>query len=174
MITQKMLTPTARNCYNPSCRKLHGRVDEPQSSMIKFLSYLASAKYSVDLCIFMFTQSTLAVLLRELHEAGVRVRIITDGCEDQGLASQVERLREAGIKIKSNKLGTGALMHHKFVVIDNKILLSGSFNWTNKAIVSNYEAVLVTSDRSLVLPFIQEYARMWDKFDYHRSKKAIF
>lgn len=177
IITQSMSTPLAgkkRQCYNPSCRKLHGKQNEPESSMIKFLDYLSSAKFKVDLCIYMFTQSTLARILRYLHEANIKVRIITDGAEDEATGSQVEKLRDLGVEIKSNKQGTGALMHHKFVIIDDDILLSGSFNWTNKAVVSNYEAVLVTSNKSLVIPFIQKFDEMWADFGQHPKRNRTF
>lgn len=142
--------------------------------MFKFLTYLSRAKFKVDLCIYMFTQSTLANLLNELHRANIQVRIITDGAEDEATGSQVERLRKTGIEIKSNKRGTGALMHHKFVIIDEDILLSGSFNWTNKAVVSNYEAVLVTSAESLVKPFVRQFNEMWSQFGQHPRKIETF
>lgn len=151
-------------CRNPSCRKLHGRTNEPPSSMLKFLSYLSSAKESVDLCIYVFTQTTLAGVLKHLHESNVSVRVITDVIEDDAFGSQLDNLRNLGIKIKSNKKGTGTLMHHKFVIIDKKILMSGSFNWTNKAIVSNFEAVIVTSSQDLVQPFVTKFDELWKTF----------
>lgn len=176
VITQAMATrPTEqRVCPNPACRKLHGREGELPSSMIKFLDYLSKAKSKVDLCIYMFTYSTLAALLRELHHRNVKIRIIVDGSEDEGTGSQIERLRQVGIEIKSNKRGTGALMHHKYVVIDDHLLLSGSFNWTNKAIVSNYEAVLVTSNKDLVTPFKNKFEEMWAKFSEHPKGRSLY
>lgn len=164
-------TPNQKTCRNPSCFRLHGREEEPPSSMLKFVTYLASARSRVDLCIYMFTQSQLFEILKHLHLNGVLVRIITDGSEDDAIGTQVARLQDLGIQVRSNKRGTGALMHHKFVVIDNEILLSGSFNWTNKAVVSNYEAVIVTSSETFVQPFIQKFNEMWLMFDPHRSKK---
>lgn len=159
------------NCRNPSCRKLHGRPDEAPSSMIEFLRYLASAKESIDLCIYLFTQTILADTLYDLHLANVKIRVITDSSEDDTSASKLQRLRQAGIRIKSNKRGTGSLMHHKFVVIDDKLLLTGSFNWTSKAVVSNYEAVLVTSEQDLVRPFAKQFEDMWEAFGEHSRKQ---
>lgn len=163
--------PIQRLCRNPSCKRLHGRKEEASSSMLKFVTYLSTAKKSVDLCIYMFTQSNFSDILRQLHDNGIAVRIITDGSENEATGSQVYKLQSLGIQIKSNKRGTGALMHHKFVIIDNKILLSGSFNWTNQAVVSNYEAVLVTSSESLVTPFVNKFNEMWTMFDCHKGKK---
>lgn len=154
-----------RLCDNISCRKLHNRPGESKSSMIRFLELLSSAQRSIDLCIYLFTQSSLGAILEDLHRSGkIRIRIITDSAEDDAGNTQVRRLRLVGIPVKANKRGTGALMHHKFVIIDGKILLSGSFNWTNKAVVSNYEAVLVTAEQGLVKPFCDEFEEMWIKF----------
>lgn len=157
-------------CDNISCRKLHNRPGEVKSSMIRFLECLSSAQRSVDLCIYLFTQTSLGDILEDLHRSGnIRVRIITDATEDDAGSTQVQRLRSKGIMVKSNKRGTGALMHHKFVIIDGKVLLSGSFNWTNKAVVSNYEAVLVTSEPALVRPFCEKFEDMWNEFKPHFS-----
>lgn len=156
--------PLQEICRNPCCVKLHGRDHEPPSSMLKFLNYLASARRSVDLCIYVFTQSSLAGVLRHLHKSNVSVRIITDTIEDDATGNQIDNLRTLGIKVKSNRRGTGTLMHHKFVIIDKKILMSGSFNWTNKAIVSNFEAVMITSASELVDPFVREFESLWGRF----------
>ena len=34
-------------------------------------------------------------------------------------------------------------MHHKYVIIDDQILIMGSFNWTSQAIMGNSESLLV-------------------------------
>jgi len=52
-------------------------------------------------------------------------------------------------------------MHHKFVIIDNNILISGSINWTKSAFFGNFENVLVTNESAIVQPFINEFERIW-------------
>lgn len=68
-----------------------------------------------------------------------------------------------GIKPRSKQLDT--LMHHKFVIIDNKILISGSINWTKSAFFGNFENVLVTNESAIVKPFINEFERIWTMFN---------
>lgn len=161
----KSLASSSRNvCYKQSCRRLHGRPSEPQSSMLKFLEYLANAKTKVDLCIYLLTEPILARILIDLHKRNVRIRIITECSWDQTTGGPMNRLRENGISIRYNKRGTGALMHHKFLVIDDNILLTGSFNWTGKAVVSNYEAVLITSVGNVVKSFVDKFDEMWPSF----------
>ena len=140
--------------------------------MIEFLKHLSSAKKSIDLCVFLFTQSTLADALSDLHKANVAIRIITDSTEDEASSSKMGALRRAGVRLKSNKRGTGALMHHKFVIVDGKKLLTGSFNWTSKAVVSNHEAVIITTEPSLVKPFQDQFERMWDEFPDHPIRQS--
>lgn len=160
-ITSSIVRPHRNICYNQSCRRLHGKPNEPSSSMLKLLEYLASAKTKVDLCIYLLTEPILAKILIDLHKRNVKMRIITDGSWDTTTRRQTQRLQEHGIEIKHNRKGTGALMHHKFLVIDDSVLLTGSFNWTSKAVVSNYEAVLVTSVESVVKSFVNKFDELW-------------
>jgi cardiolipin hydrolase len=44
-------------------------------------------------------------------------------------------------------------MHHKFIVIDDDLLLNGSFNWTSTAVNSNYENVVVMDHGGLIGDF---------------------
>lgn len=168
------VTSSAGPCRNASCTRLHGRPHEPPSSMIKFLTHVRSARHTVDLCIYMFTQSTIADSIRLLHEANVRVRIVTDVAEDDADTSKLTDLIKLGIQIKSNRSGTGAKMHHKFIIIDDRLLLTGSFNFTNRAVVSNFENVLATTESAIVSPFIVEFEKMWTTFHDHSKREARF
>ena len=51
--------------------------------------------------------------------------------------SAVTKFRSKGAFVRSpgSAQKDGYLMHHKFAVIDNKILITGSFNWTMQAIM---------------------------------------
>jgi len=50
-----------------------------------------------------------------------------------------------------------ALMHHKFALIDEGLLLTGSFNWTYN---SNAENLIATDAPELVLAFREEFNRL--------------
>lgn len=58
----------------------------------------------------------------------------------------------------------GELMHHKFVIIDGKILITGSTNWTMSAFFGNYDNILVTDQLSLVMQFELEFEKLWEDF----------
>ena len=55
-------------------------------------------------------------------------------------------------------------MHHKFAVFDNRILVSGSYNWTRSASDRNEENIIVTSDERLVQKFTRRFDALWKEF----------
>ena len=91
-------------------------------------------------------------MLYTLFKDGVDVRIITD---DETMGSQgcdIQNLANAGIPVR-NDTNMQARMHHKFIVIDDELIMNGSFNWTVTAVKSNNENVVVTSDAVQIQSF---------------------
>ncbi|VFV19389.1 phospholipase d6 [Lynx pardinus] len=99
----------------------------------------------------------------EVCERGVRVRVITD-CDYMALnGSQIGLLRKAGIQVRHDQdLG---YMHHKFAIVDKKVLITGSLNWTTQAIQNNRENVLIMEDEEYVRLFLEEFERIWEEFN---------
>ena len=52
-------------------------------------------------------------------------------------------------------------MHHKFMVVDNKSLLTGSYNWTVSAMRYNHENILITEEAGVVRSFLKEFENLW-------------
>ena len=57
-------------------------------------------------------------------------------------------------------------MHHKFVVIDKKTVMMGSFNWTMQAVCGNNDVVLISNHADIVSPFVEEFEKLWIKASY--------
>ena len=74
--------------------------------------------------------------------------------------------------IVSVRSRTDAHMHHKFAVVDGKVLLSGSFNYTRAAVLENRENVVVHRSRRLVQQFLKEFERLWADFGQNQVKGA--
>ena len=62
-------------------------------------------------------------------------------------------------------------MHHKFCVIDDTVLMNGSFHWTRQAESHNNENVMVSNDSFFVEQFCGEFARKWSEFEGQRRTK---
>ncbi|XP_021032874.1 mitochondrial cardiolipin hydrolase isoform X1 [Mus caroli] len=134
-----------------------------ESSLSRLLRALLAARSSLELCLFAFSSPQLGRAVQLLHQRGVRVRVITD-CDYMALnGSQIGLLRKAGIQVRHDQdLG---YMHHKFAIVDKKVLITGSLNWTTQAIQNNRENVLIMEDTEYVRLFLEEFERIWEEFD---------
>ena len=63
-------------------------------------------------------------------ECGVNIRLIVDSEYMFVTGSKVPILAQAGVKVIHDH--TTGLFHHKFAIIDQKILITGSLNWTRQ------------------------------------------
>ncbi|XP_022318165.2 uncharacterized protein LOC111121268 [Crassostrea virginica] len=150
-------------CESESCSFSH-----EENSLGKLFRYLHQAQNSIDVCVFVITCKDLADILIQALERGVRVRVITD-CEQVDIpGSQIWRLRSKGVAVRTDD--SSFFMHHKFVIIDNKKILNGSFNWTRQAITGNQENLLVTSDPKLINLYKDRFSTLWQQYKVKKDQ----
>lgn len=142
---------------SPTKRIQHG------TNFFTLLETLDSAEHSLDVCVFTISSQELGDVLINAHLRGVVVRVITDNEQLHSAGSQVERLRRAGIQVRTDN--SSYFMHHKFVVVDSSTLVSGSLNWTLQGVHGNQENVIVTNNPALVHPFVDQFDHLWRKYD---------
>jgi len=63
-------------------------------------------------------------------------------------------------------------MHHKFAVIDDICIISGSLNWTKQARTLNSENTLITNELDLVQPFIDHFNMLWETYENNVYTKS--
>ncbi|XP_061329999.1 mitochondrial cardiolipin hydrolase [Pezoporus flaviventris] len=131
-------------------------------SLSRLLRRLLSARRSLDICLFAFSCPQLGLAVRLLHRRGVRVRVVTDAQYMALRGSQIGLLRLAGIQVRHDQ-GHG-YMHHKFAIVDRRMLITGSLNWTTQAIQTNRENVLVVEDAEYVKLYLDEFERIWEEY----------
>ncbi|XP_075755844.1 mitochondrial cardiolipin hydrolase [Pelodiscus sinensis] len=144
------------------------------SPLGRLLRRLLSARRSLELCLFAFSSPQLGRAVQLLHRRGVRVRLVTDADYMALRGSQVGRLRQAGIQVRHDH--ESGYMHHKFAIVDRKMLITGSMNWTTQAIQNNRENVLIVEDAEYVKPFLAEFERIWEEYNpanYTFSPKEV-
>ena len=134
-----------------------------ETSVEKLFSLLQSAQRTLDVCVFTISNQKLSTILIKAHQRGVVVRVVTDNEQLKANGKEVQNLRRAGIQVRHNN--SSLFMHHKFAVIDNKLLLNGSLNWTLQGLHGNQENVLVTTEQNLVIPFIEQFQHLWKMYD---------
>lgn len=117
----------------------------------------------MDIAIYTLTNDKIYAAIEEAYKRGIKVRIITDDeCCKMG-GSVIARCAAIGIPTKTDD-SARANMHHKFAVIDNSVVITGSFNWTNQAVKINQENIIFYESKELAAKYTDEYNRLWDSF----------
>ncbi|XP_076625090.1 mitochondrial cardiolipin hydrolase zuc isoform X2 [Colletes latitarsis] len=142
----------------------------PVRYMRNLENYMNCAKQSLDVCMHMLTCQMLSKAIVNARKRGVLVRVIMDRGKAVNDAAQTVLFHSNGITIKMQD--SDVLMHHKFVIVDRDIVITGSTNWTMSAFFGNFENVLVTNHNSLVEPFVQEFEKLWMLFEHPLSPKT--
>lgn len=139
---------------------LHKVFFSPGTDIIESISGLLSqATKTLDICVFTITDGRLAADIISCMERGVKVRIITDDQKMYDHGSAIKDLKRAGISVKIDH--SRHHMHHKFGIIDSRIIFTGSFNWTYSASNHNQENLLVTSNYDIVRQYSEQYEVLW-------------
>lgn len=124
------------------------------------LDELSSAKNSVKLMAFSFTDQEIANRLGDLAKKGVSVKCLFDYGQANSKYSQDSYLRGCGVKIKLSPNRSGK-MHHKVIVIDEETVITGSYNYSKNAEHSNDENILILKNREIAAHYLKEFKRCW-------------
>ena len=125
----------------------------------KILVALDKAKVSINIAMAWFTVKALYDKLIEKKNSGVEIRIIINN-DFVNCKHGIDLSPFNSVKMRGEK---GGIMHHKFCVIDNQIVITGSFNWTNNAENKNNENIQVTDGANeLASKYSVEFNRLWN------------
>ena len=115
------------------------------------------------------TNDDLANALRRAKARGVAVKIISDDDLLTMKGSDVKTLHDEGFPVRVD-LNRNSQMHHKFAVIDDFILITGSFNWTKQAVDKNQENLVILDDPVLARSYTDQFNKIWEEFAPSENK----
>jgi phosphatidylserine/phosphatidylglycerophosphate/cardiolipin synthase-like enzyme len=124
---------------------------------------LRGARSSIDIAVFYLTHEGVAQDLVDAHNRGVRVRVILDATGAANAYSKHEALRLAGIPVAIEDMG--GKMHAKSALIDGRIVVGGSMNWTAAGESGNDENTIVLRSEALGAQYAAWFERLWGRID---------
>ncbi|MDA8126541.1 MAG: phospholipase D-like domain-containing protein [Deltaproteobacteria bacterium] len=131
---------------NPGTRVIFS----PQGGTSKEMARLIkAAKKEIAVAVYAFSSKYLGQALAGALKRGVKIRVLLDADNARKAYSLDEWLAGEGIELRFIKIKRGSL-HHKFMLIDGKILITGSYNFTNESEFRNYEAAIFTNHKGLI------------------------
>lgn len=124
------------------------------------MQYIDRATKQLLICVFTISDNNITKSLLAAHKRRVQIKLITDNDKSLDMGSDIDELARAGIAVKMDI--TPNHMHHKFMIADQRTLITGSYNWTLSAAKHNHENILVTSEAGVIKSFANEFEQLWN------------
>lgn len=131
-------------------------VDVHCTDILRFLqNELSLAEKNIKIAVSWFTNYALFKQIKELAHNGLDIHLIinNDSVNNGGYCLNFNELIQAGVHI--SLVEYPHLIHHKFCIIDNKIVINGSYNWTRFS-ENNYENIMIFRDNDYVTQSFDE------------------
>lgn len=121
------------------------------------ISHLQNAKLSICVAMAWFTNQKIADVLKEKAKDNVDIKLIIH----KDHTNDVHGANLDGLCVKYMRAPNGGIMHDKFCVIDNRVVLTGSYNWSNKAETKNEENVLSDTHPDTVMKYSIKFKELF-------------
>jgi phosphatidylserine/phosphatidylglycerophosphate/cardiolipin synthase-like enzyme len=164
MFEQRKFGPAkARQTANPTLTVDSARVQNcfsPQDGCADLIvdTIEREAKQSIQFMAFSFTHDGIGEAIMERAKAGVKVEGVFETTGSSTPFSEYGRMKKAGLAVYTD--GNPYAMHHKVIILDGRISIAGSFNFSNNADKDNDENLLIVEDRGFAQFFEAEFDRV--------------
>ena len=153
---------------------------DPAGGLAMISEALGGARRTIDLGLFVLSAQTLGDALAERQQQGVQLRVLVDpGFANRSFSEVLDLLgvampdrsckleahnrplNQGAEGVGSPRLPAGDKLHHKIAVIDDHLVITGSFNWSPSAAHQNDETLLLIDSPTLAAHFKREVDRLW-------------
>jgi len=122
---------------------------------------IGKAKSTILVQAYSFTSAPIAEALKKAHDRGVKVQAILDKSQRGEKYTGATYLKNSGIPVLID--AAHAIAHNKVMVLDDDVVVTGSFNFTKAAEERNAENVLIVQDKGLA----RLYRENWENHRGH-------
>ena len=139
----------------------------PDDFVVARLSQLLEgAQESIYFLAYAFASTELGTIIRDKAAQGIVVGgVLEFDLVDPNrvnpnldLVEELNLFRQAGLDVRLD--GRPEVMYHKIMIIDGKIVVMGSYDFTNRAENENDENVLIIYDEKVAQKFMEEFQRV--------------
>ena len=126
------------------------------------LPVLESAQESIYFLAYSFTSNQLGEIVRQKAQAELAVAGVMDDEQvrsNQG--TEFDPFRQANLDVRID--GIDGLMHHKVFIVDEQIVVLGSYNFSQNAEERNDENLLIIYDPVIAEQFMFEFLRVQEQ-----------
>ncbi|CAD8064085.1 unnamed protein product [Paramecium primaurelia] len=138
-----------------------------------YVEFLKQCQKKLIVCMYQISHKILVNILIDLSLNGRDIQIVTNSNNDDNkvkstllmmIQSSLEKIK---IAVYEKQL---CLMHSKYCVIDDQIIMTGSANWTNNAFRKNIESVVILKNEKEAQLYTCEFGKVWNQSQILRLK----
>ena len=124
------------------------------------LELLKAAQESIYFMAFSFTSNDIGAAIIERFRAGVAAAgVMDDGQVASNQGTEYDAFLQAGLDVRLD--GNDGLMHHKVIIIDRQIVITGSYNFTASAEDRNDENIVIIHNPEVAMNYIEEFQKVY-------------
>ena len=127
---------------------------------VHLVTLIQSAQESINFMAYSFTSNDIGAVVMERAAAGVVVSgVMDEGQVNFGQGSEYDPFRQAGLDVRLD--GNPGLMHLKVIIIDDSIVITGSYNFSTSAEEVNDENLIVIYSPDIAAQYLAEFMRIY-------------
>jgi phosphatidylserine/phosphatidylglycerophosphate/cardiolipin synthase-like enzyme len=167
MFLENMFGPDASIATpNPSVTIDGTRVDvyfSPEDGVAaQLLTLLQEAQESIYFMAYSFTANDLGDAIIQRAMEGLTVAGVMDDSQiNSNEGTEYDAFMQAGMDVRRD--GNDGQMHHKVIIIDGKIVVTGSYNFSASAEQRNDENVVIIYSPQVAAKYLAEFQRVYDQ-----------
>lgn len=125
----------------------------------RIVDLINGAEERVRVMAFVLTDDAIARALITQHRAGRDVAGVLESRNTDALGADYDALRQAGVDVRAD--GNPYLLHHKVILIDDAIVITGSYNFSASAAGDNDENLIVLHSEEIGAAYAAEFEAVW-------------
>jgi len=122
------------------------------------VAFIDQSLVSLDVAVWDNGSTKIVNAINAAYSRGVQVRYITSS---NSLNTALSSLNPAISVLERNSGLTSDVMHNKFIIVDNRRLLTGSMNFGDGSIFDDYNNIVLIADPNLSQAYTSEFNEMW-------------
>lgn len=127
---------------------------------LRIINELSKARRSINFLAYSFTSDPIADEILKRSKAGVTVRGVFD--ESQNVSNrggEYDRFKKAGLDVRID--GISGLLHNKVFIIDEKTVITGSYNFSASAENRNDENIMIIRDPAIAAQYLEHFETVY-------------
>ncbi|MBI3966642.1 MAG: hypothetical protein HY329_13490 [Chloroflexi bacterium] len=139
----------------------------------RLVQLMDTATKTLDVAVYDFDLMNVAQAMARVSQRGVRVRMVTDtdtvkNERNEEIQAALKVVRDARIPIVEDS--RSAIMHHKFTIVDDEWVQTGSWNYTDGDTYRLNNNQVILRSREVAASFTNEFEKMFSQRKFGPNK----